>query len=134
MGAVSTPTANVAQHVEHCNDGSKMDLLVALLSEEASAEERGGPPMPLTIVFVERKSKCDDVAAALCAEQIPAAALHGGLGQVRAGIGGGQRAGPRAMRLCDGGATQVVPQAGGMGVVGRATGPLRRCAADANGL
>lgn len=39
--------------------------------------------MPLTIVFVERKNRCNEVAAALQAEGIPAAALHGGLSQVR---------------------------------------------------
>lgn len=38
--------------------------------------------MPLTIVFVERKNRCNEVAAALQAEGIPAAALHGGLSQV----------------------------------------------------
>jgi ATP-dependent RNA helicase DDX5/DBP2 len=37
--------------------------------------------MPLTIVFVERKSKCDEVAAALQSEGVPAVALHGGLDQ-----------------------------------------------------
>jgi ATP-dependent RNA helicase DDX5/DBP2 len=53
-----------------------------MLAEEVAVAESGGPPMPLTVVFVERKAKCDDVAAALCQERIPAAALHGGLGQV----------------------------------------------------
>jgi ATP-dependent RNA helicase DDX5/DBP2 len=47
-----------------------------------AAEQQGGPPMPLTIVFVERKTKCDEVAAALREDGIPANALHGGLGQV----------------------------------------------------
>lgn len=37
--------------------------------------------MPLTVVFVERKTRCDEVAAALCQEDIPAVALHGGLAQ-----------------------------------------------------
>jgi superfamily II helicase len=49
---------------------------------ERSSRE-GGPPMPLTIVFVERKNRCDEVAQALAAEGVPAAALHGGLSQVR---------------------------------------------------
>jgi superfamily II helicase len=49
---------------------------------ERSTRE-GGPPMPLTIVFVERKNRCDEVAQALAAEGVPAAALHGGLSQVR---------------------------------------------------
>jgi len=38
--------------------------------------------MPLTIVFVERKNRCSEVAHALQDEGIPAAALHGGLSQV----------------------------------------------------
>jgi len=82
VGAVSTPTANVAQTLEKCEgDANKLDLLVGLLAEEMAVAQSGGPPMPLTVVFVERKAKCDDVAAALCQERIPAAALHGGLGQ-----------------------------------------------------
>lgn len=81
VGAVSTPTANVAQTLEHANDGTKLDLLGALLGEEMHASESGGPPMPLTVVFVERKTRCDEVAAALNEEGIPAVALHGGLGQ-----------------------------------------------------
>jgi ATP-dependent RNA helicase DDX5/DBP2 len=39
--------------------------------------------MPLTIVFVERKNRCNEVAQSLQDEGIPAAALHGGLSQVR---------------------------------------------------
>lgn len=46
--------------------------------------QQGGPPMPLTIVFVERKNRCNEVAYALQQEGIPAAALHGGLSQVSA--------------------------------------------------
>lgn len=57
---------------------------VYLLQDEMErASREGGPPMPLTIVFVERKSRCDEVAQALVAEGLPAAALHGGLSQVR---------------------------------------------------
>ena len=82
VGAVSTPTANVSQSLENANDGNKTALLVALLGEEMMAGQSGGAPMPLTVVFVERKNKCDEVAAALNEEGIPAVALHGGLGQV----------------------------------------------------
>lgn len=39
--------------------------------------------MPLTVVFVERKTRCDEVADALRGEGIPAVPLHGGLSQVR---------------------------------------------------
>lgn len=83
IGAVSTPTANVAQTLERANgDNAKLELLVAILGEEVAAGEReGGTPMPLTVVFVERKTRCDEVAAALKQEGIPAVALHGGLGQ-----------------------------------------------------
>jgi ERCC4-related helicase len=42
---------------------------------------RGGPIMPLTIVFVERKTRCDEVAEALSHDDVLAVALHGGLGQ-----------------------------------------------------
>ncbi|GIL78706.1 hypothetical protein Vretimale_397 [Volvox reticuliferus] len=82
IGAVSTPTANVAQRLEHAPEGQKMDILVALISSEVAAEADGGPPMPLTIVFVERKTRCDEVASALREDGIPANALHGGLGQM----------------------------------------------------
>ena len=85
VGAVSTPTANVAQTLERCEEPQKVELLCALLGEEMAAETTGGPPMPLTVVFVERKTRCDEVAAALCADGIPAVPLHGGLGQVRVG-------------------------------------------------
>jgi len=83
VGAVSTPTANVSQSLENASDSNKTELLVALLGEEMAADQNGGAPMPLTVVFVERKTKCDEVAAALNADGIPAVALHGGLGQVR---------------------------------------------------
>lgn len=82
IGAVSTPTANVAQRLEHAPENQKLDILVALISSEVAAEAAGGPPMPLTIVFVERKTRCDEVAAALREEGIMANALHGGLNQV----------------------------------------------------
>ncbi|KIY92086.1 hypothetical protein MNEG_15877 [Monoraphidium neglectum] len=78
---VSVPTANVAQTLERADDRQKLDLLCALLQEELEQASRGGPEMPLTIVFVERKTRCDEVAQALQAESIPAVALHGGLGQ-----------------------------------------------------
>jgi ATP-dependent RNA helicase DDX5/DBP2 len=35
----------------------------------------------MTVVFVERKARCDDVAELLSAEGVPAAALHGGRSQ-----------------------------------------------------
>ncbi len=96
IGAVSTPTANVAQRLEHAPENQKLDILVALISSEVAGEAAGGPPMPLTIVFVERKTRCDEVAAALREEGILANALHGGLNQV-----GRER--ERGSRGCSGG-------------------------------
>ncbi|KAF8067330.1 DEAD-box ATP-dependent RNA helicase 20 [Scenedesmus sp. PABB004] len=82
IGRVSVPTANVAQSLERCSDGSKLDLLLALLQDEMERSTReGGPPMPLTIVFVERKNRCNEVADCLTAEGVPAVPLHGGLSQ-----------------------------------------------------
>jgi ATP-dependent RNA helicase DDX5/DBP2 len=81
VGKVSVPTANVAQTLERADERQKPELLLALLAEEMEAAARGGPEMPLTIVFVERKSRCDEVAALLQADNIPAVSLHGGLSQ-----------------------------------------------------
>jgi len=81
VGAVSTPTANVAQSIEACPDAQKPQLLVDLLSEELAAETSGGAPMPLTVVFVERKTRCDEVAQLLGEAGISALPLHGGLSQ-----------------------------------------------------
>ncbi len=58
---VSVPTANVAQTLERAEEKQKAELLVALLQEEMEQATRGGPEMPLTIVFVERKTRCDEV-------------------------------------------------------------------------
>ena len=83
VGQVSTPTANVAQSLLKTTDANKIDDVVLLLYEEMQQAEKNGHRMALTIVFVERKVRADDVAAALCGEGISAAALHGGLSQVR---------------------------------------------------
>ena len=82
VGDVSTPTANVAQSLEHSSPENKLELLIALLGEEAHQGTTGGPPMCLTVVFVERKTRCNEVAESLRSEDISAVALHGGLGQV----------------------------------------------------
>lgn len=81
IGKVSTPTANVTQRLERTTDEEKVELLMRLLGEAQAVAEQGGPPMVLTVVFVERKTRCDEVAAALNEDGIPAAALHGGLSQ-----------------------------------------------------
>ncbi|XP_021806842.1 DEAD-box ATP-dependent RNA helicase 20-like isoform X1 [Prunus avium] len=78
VGKVSSPTANVTQTLEKVSESEKTDRLLALLVEEASRVERAGHPFPLTIVFVERKTRCDEVADALVAQGLHAVALHGG--------------------------------------------------------
>ncbi|KAF3454793.1 hypothetical protein FNV43_RR05241 [Rhamnella rubrinervis] len=78
VGKVSSPTANVSQILEKVSESEKIDRLLALLVEEASQAEGSGHPVPLTIVFVERKTRCDEVAEALVAQGLQAVALHGG--------------------------------------------------------
>lgn len=60
----------------------QVDRLLHLIMEEKQAAETSGHSLPLTIVFVERKARCDEVADALCQEGILATALHGGRSQV----------------------------------------------------
>ncbi|KAG5567102.1 hypothetical protein RHGRI_002612 [Rhododendron griersonianum] len=81
VGKVSSPTANVAQFLEKVSENEKMDQLLTLLVQESTQAERSGHPFPLTIVFVERKTRCDEVADALVAQGLHAVALHGGRSQ-----------------------------------------------------
>ncbi|XP_075088919.1 DEAD-box ATP-dependent RNA helicase 20 isoform X2 [Nicotiana tabacum] len=81
VGKVSSPTANVSQILEKVPENDKIDRLLDLLVEEAAQSERSGHPFPLTIVFVERKTKCDEVAEALTQQGLLATALHGGRSQ-----------------------------------------------------
>ncbi|KAA8550450.1 hypothetical protein F0562_002134 [Nyssa sinensis] len=81
VGKVSSPTANVSQILEKVSENEKIDRLLALLVEDATQAERSGHPFPLTIVFVERKTRCDEVAEALVAQGLHAVALHGGRSQ-----------------------------------------------------
>ncbi|PON72851.1 ATP-dependent RNA helicase DBP [Parasponia andersonii] len=81
VGKVSSPTANVSQTLQKVCESEKLDRLLAILVEEASHTERSGHPFPLTIVFVERKTRCDEVAEALVAQGLHAVALHGGRSQ-----------------------------------------------------
>jgi ATP-dependent RNA helicase DDX5/DBP2 len=78
VGKVSSPTANVSQMLEKVPEPEKIDRLLSLLVEESTQAERSGHPIPLTIVFVERKTRCDEVAEALVAQGLHAVALHGG--------------------------------------------------------
>ncbi|ERN04183.1 DEAD-box ATP-dependent RNA helicase 20 [Amborella trichopoda] len=81
VGKVSSPTANVSQILEKAIESEKIDRLLALLVEEASQAEKSGQPLPLTIVFVERKTRCDEVVEALVAQGLHAVSLHGGRSQ-----------------------------------------------------
>lgn len=78
VGKVSSPTANVTQSLEKVSESEKTDRLLGLLVEMSSRAEKAGHPFPLTIVFVERKTRCDEVAEALVAQGLHAVALHGG--------------------------------------------------------
>ncbi|KAJ0964668.1 hypothetical protein J5N97_025806 [Dioscorea zingiberensis] len=81
VGKVSSPTANVSQILEKVTDSDKIDRLLSLLVEEASHTENSSHCHPLTVVFVERKARCDEVAEALVAQGLHAVALHGGRNQ-----------------------------------------------------
>eukprot|EP00897_Mesotaenium_endlicherianum_P009468 jgi/Mesen1/854/ME000112S10995 len=81
VGRVSSPTANVSQVLDKVADKDKLDKLLQLLVEESAAAESAGQVQPLTIVFVERKARCDEVSEALVEQGLRAAALHGGRSQ-----------------------------------------------------
>jgi ATP-dependent RNA helicase DDX5/DBP2 len=81
VGSVSAPTANVSQHIEKVADAAKLDRLCELMLEEKAEAGKLGRSVPMTVVFVERKARCDDVAELLTAEGVPAVALHGGRSQ-----------------------------------------------------
>ena len=81
VGAVSVPTANVAQHLEKLVDAQKVDRLCELLLEEKAEAEKFGGQLPMTIVFVERKARADEIMELLNAEGVTAAAFHGGEAQ-----------------------------------------------------
>jgi ATP-dependent RNA helicase DDX5/DBP2 len=79
VGTVSAPTANVAQSLEKVpNDMAKVDRLCRLLVEEKMEAVAHGNAPPMSIVFVERKAKAEDVADMLNAEGVATASLHGG--------------------------------------------------------
>ncbi|CAH9121114.1 unnamed protein product [Cuscuta epithymum] len=81
VGNVSSPTANVSQNLEKVPENEKIDRLLDLLVEESAQSEKSGHPFPLTIVFVERKTKCEEVAEALMKQGLHATSLHGGRSQ-----------------------------------------------------
>jgi superfamily II DNA/RNA helicase len=49
VGAVSVPTANVAQHLEKLVDAQKVDRLCELLLEEKAEAEKFGGALPMTM-------------------------------------------------------------------------------------
>eukprot|EP00899_Mesostigma_viride_P006064 jgi/Mesvir1/15459/Mv11439-RA.1 len=81
VGQVSSPTANVEQNLEPVPEPGKLDRLLHLVVDEFDSAKRAGVEPPLTIVFVERKTLCDDVARALVEQGLAACALHGGRSQ-----------------------------------------------------
>jgi ATP-dependent RNA helicase DDX5/DBP2 len=84
VGAVSRPTSNVVQHLQKTTEQDKLEALLNLVSQEQEMAERvGGPgaPLPMTVVFVETKAKCEEVKDTLNVNQFSAVALHGGRDQ-----------------------------------------------------
>ena len=81
VGTTSAPTANVSQHLEKVVDAEKVDRLVTMLIGEQREAMKLGQDMPMTVIFVERKNRADEIAELLNAENVPAAALHGGRSQ-----------------------------------------------------
>jgi ATP-dependent RNA helicase DDX5/DBP2 len=62
-------------------DAQKVDRLCELLLEEKAEAEKFGGALPMTIVFVERKARADEIMELLNAEGVTAAAFHGGRSQ-----------------------------------------------------
>ncbi|KAJ6433280.1 hypothetical protein OIU84_017053 [Salix udensis] len=81
VGKVSSPTANVSQILTKVSESEKIDYLLALLVADDSHAKRSNQPFPLTIVFVETKTRCNEVAEALVAQGLQAVAFHGGRSQ-----------------------------------------------------
>ena len=79
IGTVSAPTANVSQSLEKVPNGNaKIDRLCRMVVEEKMESVAHGNAPPMSIVFVERKAKAEDVADMLNAEGVATASLHGG--------------------------------------------------------
>ena len=82
VGAVSRPTANVVQHLQKTTDAEKVTSLLDLMMKEKEMSERvGGSVVPMTVIFVETKNRCDEIAEALNANGLAAVRLHGGRDQ-----------------------------------------------------
>ena len=82
VGKVSRPTDNVTQSLVRSNtDEEKMNGLLNVIAQGYSQAEATKSPAPLTIVFVERKSKADKVSLHLCEEGVACRPIHGDLSQ-----------------------------------------------------
>jgi len=84
VGAVSRPTANVVQHLQKTTEQDKLEALLNLVSQEFEMASRVGGPsakLPMTVVFVETKARCEEVKDTLNVNNFSAVALHGGIEQ-----------------------------------------------------
>ena len=81
VGRVTSPAANVTQQLEKVTENTKMDTMLACVMEDYGTAKRDGQPPPLTIIFVDRKNRCDEVVELLRMEEMEAVALHGGRSQ-----------------------------------------------------
>jgi ATP-dependent RNA helicase DDX5/DBP2 len=68
----------VIQTFEKVCDKEKIDRLLALFIDQFSQTHDINQVLPLTIVFVERKVKCDEMSNALVKQGLKATTLHGG--------------------------------------------------------
>eukprot|EP00793_Prasinoderma_coloniale_P001481 PRCOL_00003285-RA len=82
VGQVSTPTANVTQSLVRLQDEmAKPESLLELVAMEHNQAEQAGMDPPLTIVFVERKTRADEMEHLLHQAGLECGALHGGRSQ-----------------------------------------------------
>ncbi|XP_058219249.1 ATP-dependent RNA helicase DBP2-like [Rhododendron vialii] len=77
----SSSTTKEAQFFRVALEDEKIDQLLSFLFEEAARAERFRRPFRLTIVFVVKKMRCDEVVDTLVAQGFHAVALHGGRSQ-----------------------------------------------------
>lgn len=76
VGRVGSTSENITQSIEYVEEHDKKSVLLDVLhSDIQDAESKGS--LQLTLVFVETKRGCDDLARYLSAQNIPATAIHG---------------------------------------------------------
>ncbi len=61
VGRISNPIANVIQTLKKVSDKEKIDKLLALLTDQFSQTQDMNQVPLLTVVFVERKARCDEM-------------------------------------------------------------------------